>query len=31
MSRDFLDTESRMFLDTMFSGPLDVHGGGITG
>ncbi|MHC2800217.1 hypothetical protein ACUXA5_002547, partial [Corynebacterium hesseae] len=29
MSRDFLDTESRMFLDGMSSGFLDVCGGGI--
>ena len=31
MSRDFLDTESRMFLDGMSSGFLDVCGGGIAG
>ncbi|MHC2848474.1 hypothetical protein ACUXK6_002399, partial [Corynebacterium hesseae] len=29
MSSDFLDTESRMFLDGMSSGFLDVCGGGI--
>ena len=31
MSSDFLDTESRMFLDGMSSGFLDVCGGGIAG